>query len=77
MKKEERLCTKATSSNFQDIPFVNKVYLPQLDIPLIIRTPTAVYDTRLMKKDINGVEYKYENKDELAFGTTYEGEDMN
>ena len=53
------------------------VQLPQLDIPTIIRTPTAVYETRLIEKDINGVEYKYENKDELAFGTTYEGEDMN
>ena len=49
------------------------VELPQLDIQ-VIRTPTAVYDTRLIEKDINGVEYTYENKDELAFGTTYEGE---
>ena len=27
-----------------------------------------------MSKDINGVEYAYENKDELAFGTYYEDE---
>jgi hypothetical protein len=27
-----------------------------------------------MTKDINGVEYAYENKDELAFGTYYEDE---
>jgi hypothetical protein len=51
------------------------VELPQLDMPPLIRTPTAVYDTRFIEKDINGVEYTYENKDELAFGTTYEGEE--
>ena len=27
-----------------------------------------------MVKDINGVEYSYENKDELAFGTYFEEE---
>ena len=27
-----------------------------------------------MTKDINGVEYSYENKDELAFGTYFEEE---
>ena len=27
-----------------------------------------------MSKDINGVEYAYENKDELEFGTYYEEE---
>ena len=27
-----------------------------------------------MRKDINGVLYAYENKDELAFGTYYEDE---
>ena len=27
-----------------------------------------------MTKDINGVEYAYENKDELAFGTYFEDE---
>ena len=26
----------------------------------------------VVEKDINGVEYSYENKDELAFGTEYE-----
>ena len=28
----------------------------------------------VVEKDINGVEYSYENKDELAFGTYYEEE---
>jgi len=28
-----------------------------------------------MVKDINGVEYSYANKDELAFGTTFERDD--
>jgi len=28
----------------------------------------------IVEKDINGVEYAYENKDELAFGTYYEDE---
>ena len=27
-----------------------------------------------MAKDINGIEYSYANKDELAFGTYYEDE---
>jgi len=52
---------------------VNEVRLPKLEIPPVIRTPTAVYHTQLIEKDINGVEYTYANKDELAFGTTYEG----
>ena len=26
----------------------------------------------IVEKDINGVEYSYENKDELAFGTEHE-----
>ena len=29
----------------------------------------------IVEKDINGVEYSYENKDELAFGTYYEEEE--
>jgi hypothetical protein len=28
----------------------------------------------IVEKDINGVEYSYENKDELAFGTYFEEE---
>ena len=28
----------------------------------------------VVEKDINGVEYSYENKDELAFGTYFEEE---
>ena len=28
-----------------------------------------------MVKDINGVEYTYANKDEIAFGTTFEQDD--
>jgi hypothetical protein len=32
-------------------------------------------DSRLIEKDINGVEYSYENHSELAFGTIYEGEE--
>ena len=28
----------------------------------------------ILEKDINGVEYSYENKDELAFGTYFEEE---
>ena len=28
-----------------------------------------------MVKDINGVEYTYANKDEIAFGTTFERDD--
>ena len=30
----------------------------------------------VVEKDINGVEYSYENKDELAFGTEYEEEEV-
>jgi len=60
---------------FQSTQMHLNVELPQLDMPPLIRTPTAVYDTRFIEKDINGVEYTYENKDELAFGTTYEGEE--
>ena len=30
----------------------------------------------IVEKDINGVEYSYENKDELAFGTYYEEEEI-
>ena len=76
-KKGERLHLQNHGSSFSytpkivDLPQI--VELPQLDIQ-VRRTPTAVYDTRLIEKDINGVEYTYENKDELAFGTTYEGE---
>jgi hypothetical protein len=29
----------------------------------------------IVEKDINGVEYSYENKDELAFGTYFEEEE--
>ena len=29
---------------------------------------------KYMAKDINGIEYSYANKDELAFGTYYEDE---
>ena len=29
----------------------------------------------IVEKDINGVEYLYENKDELAFGTYFEEEE--
>jgi hypothetical protein len=28
----------------------------------------------IVEKDINGVEYSYENKDEIAFGTYFEEE---
>ena len=28
-----------------------------------------------VKRDINGVEYTYANKDEIAFGTTFERDD--
>ena len=30
----------------------------------------------VVEKDINGVEYSYENKDELAFGTYFEEEEV-
>jgi len=30
----------------------------------------------IVEKDINGVEYSYENKDELAFGTYFEEEEL-
>ena len=29
----------------------------------------------VVEKDINGVEYSYENKDEIAFGTYFEEEE--
>ena len=52
---------------------VKEVRLPKIEIAPVIRTPTAVYHTQVIERDINGVEYTYANKDELAFGTTYEG----
>ena len=30
----------------------------------------------IVEKDINGVEYSYENKDELAFGTYFEDREL-
>jgi hypothetical protein len=52
-------------------PFEELIRLPKLNIQTV-RTECAVYDSRLIEKDINGVEYTYENHSELAFGTSYE-----
>ena len=71
----QNLNRHAGGGRLQSTQMHQNVELPQLDMPPLIRTPTAVYDTRFIEKDINGVEYTYENKDELAFGTTYEGEE--